>query len=510
MSVLAAIILTGLAISDPVPGAYLEVNFAQGEAAGSGSATEVVLIGNKLSTGSAVVDTEVYGPDTLVQLQTEADAISLFGAGSELHRMFRRFTRINKDTTLRAIAVTESAGAAATATCVISTAATGNGNIRVYAYDEFVDVAIASGDAVDTIGAAVVSAVNQMTHWGFTTSYNTGTDTVTFTAKQKGPRGNQIRIQLAITSGIGTSLSALTTDTAFSGGTTEDSYTTALGTLATAKYYYQVSASSESTKLGALVTQINTLAAPTTGNRQRVIAGSVETLANATTLATGRNAARCEIVWSEKSPLPESEIAAHQAAIVTLFEVRPNPRTNWCNFGQDAQTSAYWQLPASRVKSAWPSRTSIKSALNNGLSPVGVNTNGSTYLVNRITTRSLNGSVNDYRIRAAHKVSLCDFFGEDLVAKTVLQFSGKRIADDPVQGQRPPGPQVVTPTIYKGAIFTLLTEYDGNDLIDNLAAVKAGTIVQRETSPRTRISARIPFRPIDNAEQFAIALDQVA
>lgn len=510
MSALAAIILTGLAITDPVPGAYLEINFAQGQAAGSGSPTEVLLMGNMLSTGTATPDTEVYGPDTLVSLQTETDCINLFGAGSELHRMWRRFVKVNKDTTLRAIPITESVGAAATAAAVISSAATANGSIRIYLDEEFVDVAVTSGDAVDTIGANAVIEVNRKTHWPITASYNSGTDTLTFTAKQKGLRGNQLRIKIIISAGITTDFSALKTDTAFSGGTTADSNATALTTIGSTRYYYIVSAAGDATQLGNLTTQVNTMSSPTTGIRQRVIGGSVDMLANATTIATGRNAARAEIAWLEKSQWTEAELAANEAAIITLLELKPNPRTNFCNFGQDAVTSQFWFVPAQRLKTAWPSRTSIKSALNNGLSPIGVLTNGSTYLVNRITTRSLNGAINDYRIRAAHKVTICDFFGDDLLVKTVLNFSGKRIADDPAQGQKPPGPQTVTPRLYKGAIFTLLEDYDGNGLIDNVQAVKDGTIVQREATPTTRISARIPMRPIDNAEQFAIALDQVA
>ncbi len=82
--------------------------------------------------------------------------------------------------------------------------------------------------------------------------------------------------------------------------------------------------------------------------------------------------------------------------------------------------------------------------------------------------------------------------------------------NDPAQGQRPPGPEVVTPKIYKGAVFRLLEDYDGNDLLDNLQRIKDGVICQRETAPTTRITCRVPIRTVDNAEQFAIALDQVA
>jgi len=113
-------------------------------------------------------------------------------------------------------------------------------------------------------------------------------------------------------------------------------------------------------------------------------------------------------------------------------------------------------------------------------------------------------------VRDAHKVTITDFFAADVAAKTVLQMGGKRIANDPIQGQRPPGPNVVTPIVYKQLILTVIDQYDANDLLQNVAAIKAGLIVQRETSPTTRMSARVPLQPVDNALSFAVAVDQVA
>src|SRR4051794_6114172 len=116
------IVLAGIAANDPTPNpAYIEVNFAQGASGGDSSEYEILLMGNKTSAGSATVDTVIYGPDSLVSMQTEADVIALFGPGSELHRQWRRVNKINKTTTVRALAVTESAGTAASATVVLAT-----------------------------------------------------------------------------------------------------------------------------------------------------------------------------------------------------------------------------------------------------------------------------------------------------------------------------------------------------------------------------------------------------
>jgi len=504
----ADIVLTGLAANDPVPGVYVEENFAQGPAAGDSSPREVLLMGNKTSSGSAVADTQVYGPDTQVPLQTEQDCINLFGAGSELHRMFRRFTTINRTTTLRAIAVTASAGAAATGVITIATAATGSGNLRIWIGDTVIDTAVLQGDSVTSVAASAVLNINAQTFLPVTAGAVAGV--LTLTAKNAGPRGNLIRFQTAITSGIGMTATG-SADAYMSGGATADSNATALGTILSTKYYRIVPAAVDSTQLLALCTQVGIQAQPVSGMVQRVIAGSVDTLANAITLATGLNNARAEISWSKFSPWTPAELAANMAAIVSLYEdvAGPNPRCNFAGFGNDATTQPFWVVPASRDTSASPTRTDVKSALNNGLSPIGVNPNRSTYLVNRITTRSLSGVVQDYRIRDSHKVTIVDFFSDDLKAKTQLQHSGKKIANDPPKGAHPPGPTVVTPTIYRGTIFGLIDQYDANDLLQDVVTIKANTIVKRGNANTTQMQARIPLDTIDCCFQFAIAVDQV-
>jgi phage tail sheath gpL-like len=508
------IVLAGIAANDPTPNpAYIEVNFAQGDSGGDSSEYEILLIGNKTSDGSATVDTVVYGPDSLVPMQTEADVIALFGTGSELHRMWRRVNKINKTTTVRAIAVTESAGTQASGTIVLATAATGNGSIRVWIGDEFVDTSVASGDAVDTIGAAIAANINTKTHWPVTAAYNSGTDTVTITARQKGPRGNDIRFQAAKIGTIGTTLTGGATDTALSGGATADSNAAALASILPDRYFYLVSAADDATQLGALVTQVNTQALAATGIRQGVFAGFTGTLANGITLATGRNAARAEITWQKNSDWTPAELAANAAAIYALLEVKPKPRTNFCNFGTRAADQPYWVVPAPRDASAHPTAADIKSALNNGLCPIAVvKKNGATKLVNRITTRSLNGSQQDYRIRPAHKRTICDFFADDLGAVITTRFGDKKIGDDVPQGSPPLGSDFVTPDRMRGAVVGVINTYNANGNWDPLGAIrmKANLEVQRQVSNPARMGVRINAEPVENFEQGLFQIQQVA
>ena len=504
--------LVGLASNDPVPGTYIAVNFAQGMSPSGTGSYNAILIGNKTTAGSATVDTVVYGPDTATQLATETDAINLFGTGSELHLMWKRFVQINKSTTVYAIAVTESVGAQATGTITIANwTSTANSTIRVVIGTTVVEVGVAVGDAYTTVATALAAAINAVVNLNCTAAVGSGANqgVITLTAKQKGLRGNWIRYS-ATNSSSAFAISPATR-TLFTGGTSSDSSATALATIANTRYYYQVSAAEDVTQVLALAVQTDNNASPIVGIRSRVFAASVDTAAAAIAIAVQINAARCEYILSKDSDLTPAELASAATACYSLFETALGARSslNFDGFGNDAVTSQYWKIPAP-LKGTALSRNEIKSCLNNGVTPIGVQPGNKTSIVKRVTTRSLNGAVSDYRIRNAHKVTICDRFADDLIVMASSSFSGKTIANDPLPGQRIPGATVVTPTAYKIIINQLINEYATSELLQNAEEIKLGTQVVRESSPSTRLSARIPLQPIDVLDQVATNLDQIA
>lgn len=504
----ASISLVGLSSSDPVPGMYAEINFAQGQASNGSGTYAIMLIGGKTSTGSATAGTVIYGPDAPISLSSEADAIALFGAGSELHRMYRRVLAVNVTTPIYAIVVAEgSTPTAATGTITFTTQATGAGSVRIWCGDEFVDSGFSSGDNVTTIATAAKAAVNSRTWWPVTADNSAGV--LTLTAKQGGLRGNFIRYFAQIKpSTSGTTVTPVASTLA-TGGLVTDSSTTALGTLLPKRYYYLVSAAEDATQLGALLSQVNTQALAITGIRQRIFAGSVDTISNALTIATGLNGARADIQWLAQGDLPPCELAANLAAVVALEEAPLVPRCNFSGYGNDEPTSKNWKVKAP-LSGAAPTRAQILSALNGGLSPIGVNPTGSTYLVALITTRSLSGATADYRIRAHHKVTIPDRFTDDLLAKETAALSGKNLANDPVKNEPQPGPKVVTPRVIAALVRRLIDDYAENGLLQNAADIKASLICQRETSPTDRCSTQIELQPVDILNQVANKIDQVA
>lgn len=516
---MSSIVLTGLAANDAVPGSYVEVNFAQG-AASLGTATYgALIIANKTSAGSATAGTVVYSQTSTPPLANESDAIALFGAGSPAHRMWRRFVKKNKLTPVSVICPAESGGAAATGVITWATNASAAGVTRVYVGEEYVERSITSGDTPTVTAAAVKALINAQTHWPVTADNIAGVLTITW--KTAGPRGNYGRFSATISAGIGQTVTPSAVTNMF-GGTTADSYTTSLATILPYRHYYIISesgyegtrassadvlASQASTQFTALMAQINTQAQPITGIRQRAFCGFIDTLALGTTFATGINNTRAEIVWSQNSDRPPEEVAADAVAIYALEERPTAFRCNFSGYGGDAKTQPNWDHPAPRDQTS-PTRGNILSALNNGLTPIAVYATGATYLVKRITSRSLTSSIADYRIRDAHKVTVMDRFADDWNSKVVLQFSGKKIGNDPAQGARIPGPDVVTPRVLKAAFVKLLRDYEELDLIEDVADSIANMTTQRESSPTTRLSLRAPIDCIDIADQFASALDQ--
>jgi phage tail sheath gpL-like len=579
--------LTGLASSNPLPGTYIEIDFAQGQASGPNIVYGALLIGNKLSTGSATVETVVYGPygNSPIQLATENDAITLFGQGSEMHRMWRRFVKKNGVTPVYAICVAESAGAQASLVIQLATVAAAAGNARAYMGDEFVDTAISLGDSPDVQATNIAASVGTRPNWaatatagtealpgggtvhttasstaltfsaaqtlpagteftfgtGGSTKYylasamvasTTGTLTVafggtgsatdsatiygilTFTSRQKGPRGNWQRASLAIQgSGVNTT-SSVTAQSFFTGGTTADSNANALATIAGTRFYYLVSAAEDATQLGALSTQVSSQALPVSGIRQTIVAASVDTEGNAQTISIALNQARGEYVWMQNADRPPCEISADLCALYALGEepdgIGAPSLHNFDGLGTGSRAiDALWDMPPARSGTV-PTNTTLSGALNNGLSPIATNALGQTYLVMRATTRSLTSGANDYRIRDPHKVRICDFYGDALVARVNSMHSGKDIIDNPVNGQKFTSNNLVWPLSMEATIDQLTQEWADDGQFQNVTQMIANTVVIREASPRSRMSARIPASPVDVLHQIAIQVLQVA
>jgi phage tail sheath gpL-like len=516
--------LAGLAASDPTPGVYIEVDLAQGPSSGATYVYAALLIANATGAGDAVKDTVVYGPfgSSPAPFATETDVITRSGQGSEMHRMWRKFTTLNQATPVFGIHVTASAGTAASLGITFATTATASGVVRFYYGSEFIDTTVNNGDSVTTIATNVKNSINSQGNWPITATNAAGVLTVT--AKIAGPRGNWIRVAaVCLTPTFGTT-SSVTAQTNLASGATADSNVTALSTILPTRYYYLVSAAEDATQLGALSAQVTTQAIATAGIRQTIIAASVDTESNAQTIAIALNQARAEYIWMQNSDWTPLEMAAHCTALYALGELPDGiggpslHNYNGLGGGPGAgganplrsTLDGLWGIPYPRGWANQPTRATIVGAIQNGLSPITANAVGKTYLVMRVTTRTLTSGLTDYRIRWPHKVRVMDFYGDTLQTKLALQFGGMDIISDLKPGQRLPNSLVTTPRAIRNAVNSQTQKWGDDGQFQNTAAIIAATQVIREASPTTRASVRVPCQTIDTLDQIAVQLLQVA
>lgn len=520
---------------DPVvPGIGIQVLFQQGLSSGNTGLYDLLLTGNLLSTGAwaslpgGSVDGYIAGPGTkaTINCQNEQDVITGAGAGSELHRMFRKAVKANPNANIYLAPVLESTGSKASLAITIAGTPTANGTVRFRIGQDTVDVGYATtqatyyngtawvsqsgGDTATTIAENAAALINANVNLPVTATSSTGT--VTITAKQKGLRGNWLRGSAVILNGTGVT-SNTTKQTFFTGGTTADSNANVLNFLATnpARFYIQISAAEDATQFTAHAAQMSSLAPAIPGNRQRCFAGSVDTLGNVCSIATGINNQRAEIVWLTNSDLTPAEMASEVAALYNAFEVPPltaQYSVNFNNLGIDASSvgliTARQPLDGSN-----PSRNQVKAAILSGVTPMGVGVGGQCYVVKRVTTRTLNGSANDYRAADGSRITICDVFADELGNQLAASYPRCVIADNPPKNAaRQPPPGVVYPNLVRPSVVKKVTDYNNNGVLNDYQLIVDGIIVERDPTNRARLSIKVPIRTAVPLHQIGLSVEE--
>ena len=494
-----SVALTGMPTNYARPGTYLEVQFAQGTLLGNPGIPKVLIIGPKRSTGTATNDTMVYSAST------EASVITLTGAGSPVHRAWKRFTQICSVADVYFICPAESAGTPATDTMTFAVNATGAGVASYTCCGETVQVSYSSGDAFDTvIAAGMVAAINAQTHWPVIAVQGIGgaSGQVIITAKIKGTNGNWIRHRGSVTAGTGVTCSVTLAKLAT--GAVDETYTTALTTILASQYDYIVPCinptSTADTRLSALTAQMTAQALPTTGIRAQAIVATQETLATATTFASGQNKPRLSIVWQKNGEFESIEAAAIVAGVRYNKETGADPGVSYDSYG--LKVNDVWTLPGQYSVSDYPTAADINTAVSVGLTPIGVTSSKATYIVMSCTSAGA-----DPRIRDASKVTVCDRFAADLASRYGSQWAGAKVADDVANGATVPPANVCTPDRLKSLTITpLLAQYESLGLLTHVSdsgGSIASTACGLDPVVTTRINARIPLYVTPLLHQFA-------
>lgn len=474
-----------------VPRVYMKVTFGTGPRSAGSAGKKVLLFGNKTSAGAAN-DEEVYA------VGSDEDAVSLFGAGSELHLDCVAALANFKTIQLYAIAVPASAGAVATGTFVFTGASTIRGGLEFWIGETRLVLSVAVGDAAATVATALAALINAQTNLPVTAAAVAGT--VTVTARHAGPRCNYIRIE---STGSVAGVTHTNAVAFLASGATMDDPQNALDVVAAERYHYLVTPYQTATELAMFKAHVLNGAEPEEGERARIITASTLTLAATTALAVGLNESRGQIVWHQGAFETPGAIAARAAAdLASAYE-----RT--AAFNTDGLRVK--NVLPQRDKANYPTAPEMNSALNNGITPLRVNA-GIVEIVRSVTTRSQDDAANpDFAVIDTHYVEVSDFMADDIEVNFTNVFK-EHILEDDIEGEMP-DPGVVTPAVAKDFILQRLSVYaaggSGTRLLTNVAALADQIIVEIDGNVAGRINGSIPIDPVELLHQSAFDIRQL-
>lgn len=480
--------LQGIPNSSPIPRRARQFKPAAGSAAGGGSLRPVVLIGNKLSTGSETVET-LGGP-----IQSLSDCIARFGRRSEITKQYRAYILVDPNPLLYAVAVAEGNSAtASTVNFVFATNANVTTMLNVDSCDGRLQVLVTAGDTPTAQVAAAVAAINADPDLPFSAAVN-GSDAtqLDITTYQKGPRSKYWLLRLRITSDNASNATTIT-KSSVTAGSVADSVANAILAVDTSEFTYHAlactavaSVTATDAGVGQYCAYINSSVAPAGGKSQMAIYAVDGTSAQATAVTQSAVAntfyAHCYRV--KNNDWAPSMVAAHHAAIHRSEEVN-YAAAKLAGWTESPVRGQVYRVPDPFAKTDRPTTLEQTTDLNGGVSTVGFRTDGTPYIVRSITTLSWTDSAStpDYRGREGHGPSVLFKFWEDLSRQLIIQAQPNVAADPPAGGKPVAG--FMYPRTVRSIVNTLIAAMcgpyqDGKALLDPsvLAAMLKATDVR--------------------------------
>lgn len=520
-----SLVIPGFATSRKTPGVYLGVVLGGSSTSPGTAPIKILLMGNKMGTAVSGASPIIALPAGTIAaatpqvLYSESDAAAYFGHGSEVHVMARAVFQQYPDATVYGIAVAEGGGAYADVVCTFATTASADFSIRIRACGLVQDVPIASGTTAANIALAVAAQINVNTWLPYYAQTSAGALTVT--AKCNGPRGNDLAILLSFVNSAGVETLITTSSTAspgattgqmsggaasgnlyrFAGDTTPDDFTNALSAITPTRYQRIVGACTDATNIGRIASHVASQAAITSQKREQAICATLDTAGNATTLATGVNAARVQIAWHYNSLVPACMVAAQVCAarvigdsITGVVNALPGEATD-----PDANLTGVQlaTIPMQFNVDDQPTDTEIETAYNNGYVPITASNARAGYgvLSMSITSLSLVSGLQNYSVLYTNYVTVCDYVADGEQANLAVRYAGFKLGSNDANGDPPKAPLVTTPQQIRAGVLGDLKGYEQQGIIRDVDANAELLVVEANALVPGRVDMSIPVEP---------------
>lgn len=321
-------------------------------------------------------------------LLSPADAVTYYGAGSQLHVMANAAFAGCGSVPVYAFPIQDGAGVAASGTIGVGGPATSAGTISLYIAGKLVQVSVASGDTATTIATNIATAISAATLYAgapagsLPVSANAVTTTVTCTCRWKGITGNNITMRQDIGATDARNEPAgvvLTIATTLSAGTLDPDPTTALGNMGSRWYTWIAYPYQQATALTTLASAYATRFGAGVMAPFCAVIGSVLDSGAFISLVNALNTPYCYLPVQGSPNLPEEIASAAVGACAASAQsdpYRPFRNLKLPNI-----------LPGTIADWPWTTKNTVET---NGGATVNLNADGSVSLNDMVTTYKTN------------------------------------------------------------------------------------------------------------------------
>jgi phage tail sheath gpL-like len=453
------------------PGQYTEFNNNLAVRTLPSNLQRVLIVAQKLAIGTATAN-------EIVQVFDAETAATLFGRGSQAHRMVKAAIKANPYLRLFVMPIADSGtGVAATGTITVTGPATAAGYVTVNVAGTELVVPVSNADTATVVGAAIAAAINAAVDLPVTAANATGV--VTLTARNKGLVGNNVKFTaVAAATGIAAVV------VGFASGLNNPDLTAPLAAAQQGGHEiicvpYQVSAD-----LTALKTHLAFVSGPMEQRRAIGVFAITSTLSTATTLAATLNGERLTGALIPGCMTPAEEVAAAYASVIASEEDPARPLNTL------ALTGVAPPPIASRL-----TRTEQESALSNGVTPLEVGPGEVVQIVRAVTTYTLNAqAVADISWLDLTTVRTMDYVAKACRERIALRFPRSKLS-------------ARTPARVRSELLDVLVKAEELEIVENVEANKDGLIVERDSVDPNRLNAKIPTDVVNGLHVFAGRLD---
>ncbi len=474
-----------------VPGAVLEIDNSRAVPGQANFPQKILVIGQKLSSGSAA-------EATLQRIFNSKMADDAFGVGSILSRMLKTVLKNTKGIQIFAMALDDSAGAAAASGAITVTGtASANGTIALYINDQKVNVPVLSGDSANTIATAIQSKLDADPELPVTASV--ATNVVTVTAKNKGTLGNQMVVTHSFLGKAGSEelpVGVSLAITGMTGGATDPDLADAIAALTEETFDHIVQPFTDTTSLTAMKTEMDSRWSAARMLYGHSYAAKKDTLSNLSTFATGLNNRNLTVMGFAGSLTPSwIWAAAYCGQCAWSLSIDP---------ARPLQT-----LPLVEVMAPKPEdRFTLEEQnilLSLGLATFTVDDDGTVRIQRAVTTYKKNmANVPDPSYRDTETMATLQHLAQEVRIRIAQKFPRVKLAPN---GSRIGfGQALVTPNDMRAELVALFSEWEERGLVHDFAQFKQDLRVEINADDPNRLDVLLPPNLVNQLRITAIQL----